>query len=158
MLFRQRFASFLSLWHSWLYVYRTPILLSVSYLAWKKMLQCIETRDFWEIWSNCQLWRSEKKGSLWTVLLCTNRTHMWFHRAHFMGKIFIWSLNSVPFCHIPVNESIRRLFRKGVKSAKKSAGLQLVEKCLKMGCQLQKWGVVLGRKAKKLDCLWHNHC
>ena len=136
MLFRQRFASFLSLWHSWLYVYRTPILLSVSYLAWKKMLQCIETRDFWEIWSNCQLWRSEKKGSLWTVLLCTNRTHMWFHRAHFMGKIFIWSLNSVPFCHIPVNESIRRLFRKGVKSAKKKCWLAISGEVSKDGLSI----------------------
>ena len=156
MLFRQRFASFLSLWHSWLYVYRTPILLSVSYLAWKKNAAMHRNTRFLGNMVKLSIMAKREKGSLWTVVLCTNRTHMWFHRAHFMGKIFIWSLNSVPFCHIPVNESIRRLFRKGVKSAKKSAGLQLVEKCLKMGCQWQKWGV--GRKAKKLDCFWHNHC
>ena len=77
-----------------------------------------------------------EKGSLWTVLLCTNRTHMWFHRAHFMGKIFIWSLNSVPFCHIPVNESKRRLFRKGVKSAKKKCWLAISGEVSKDGLSI----------------------
>ena len=131
-----------------MYIEPPSFSVSVTWHEKKKMLQCIETRDFWEIWSNCQLWRSEKKGSLWTVLLCTNRTHMWFHRAHFMGKIFIWSLNSVPFCHILVNESIR-LFRKGVKSAKKKCWLAISGEVSKDGLSITEMRGGSGEKSQK---------